>query len=180
MGSPVSAIAYEVYAIKYAQHARRASENFIGGMPHDAHDGPRPRDYFVWLLRGEGPEIVVDTGFSAPMAAKRGREHLRCPTEGLGFLNIDSKKIKDGGITNLPQDPPLPRSDLPPAGLGDELCDRPAHGAAGFRRRLRGRGRGRHGAPRLCRQGTFSRRRQRTRPRRLAAPRRRPYQDRKS
>ena len=37
---------YEVYAVKYAHHDRRASENFIGGDPHD---GPMPLDYFVWL-----------------------------------------------------------------------------------------------------------------------------------
>src|SRR5260221_1557714 len=36
----VSGPQYEIYAIKYAQHARRASENFIGGDPHD---GPMPR-----------------------------------------------------------------------------------------------------------------------------------------
>ena len=92
---------YEVYAIKYAHHARRASENFIGGDPHD---GPMPLDYFVWLIRGAGREIVVDTGFSAAMAAKRQREHLRCPTAGLGLLNVDSKKISDVVITHLHYD----------------------------------------------------------------------------
>jgi len=97
----VSAPQYEVYAIKYAHHARRASENFIGGDPHD---GPMPLDYFIWLIRGEGREIVVDTGFSAPMAAKRAREHLRCPTEGLGLLDIDSRQIKDVVITHLHYD----------------------------------------------------------------------------
>ena len=99
---------YEVYAIKYAHHARRAAENFIGGVPHDAHDGPMPLDYFVWLIRGgEGAnarEIVVDTGFSAPMAAKRQRDHLRCPTEGLGFLAVDAKGVKDVVITHLHYD----------------------------------------------------------------------------
>jgi glyoxylase-like metal-dependent hydrolase (beta-lactamase superfamily II) len=97
----VTAPQYEVYAVKYAHHARRASENFIGGDPHD---GPMPLDYFVWLLRGAGREIVVDTGFSAAMAAKRGREHLRCPTAGLGLLNVDSKKINDVVITHLHYD----------------------------------------------------------------------------
>jgi glyoxylase-like metal-dependent hydrolase (beta-lactamase superfamily II) len=97
----VSAPQYEVYAIKYAHHARRKSENFIGGDPHD---GPMPLDYFVWLIRGEGREIVVDTGFSAAMAAKRGRDHIRCPTEGLGLLNVDSKNIKDVVITHLHYD----------------------------------------------------------------------------
>jgi glyoxylase-like metal-dependent hydrolase (beta-lactamase superfamily II) len=97
----VSSPQYEVYAIKYAHHARRAAENFIGGDPHD---GPMPLDYFVWLIRGKGRDIVVDTGFSAPMAAKRGREHLRCPTEGLGLLNADSEKIKDVVVTHLHYD----------------------------------------------------------------------------
>src|SRR5947199_56395 len=32
-----------------------------------------PLDYFVWLIRGAGREIVVDTGFSASVAAKRVR-----------------------------------------------------------------------------------------------------------
>jgi len=35
---------YEVYAVKYARHERRASANFLGGDPHD---GPMPIDYFV-------------------------------------------------------------------------------------------------------------------------------------
>ncbi len=76
---------YEVYAIKYAHHARRASENFIGGDPHD---GPMPLDYFVWLIRGDG----------------RGRDHLRCPTDGLKLLNCDAAKVKDVVITHLHYD----------------------------------------------------------------------------
>ena len=92
---------YEVYALKYAHHARRASENFIGGDPHD---GPMPLDYFVWLIRGAGREIVVDTGFSAAMASKRGRDHIRCPTEGLKLLGIDSKNVRDVVITHLHYD----------------------------------------------------------------------------
>jgi glyoxylase-like metal-dependent hydrolase (beta-lactamase superfamily II) len=92
---------YEAYAIKYAHHARRAAENFIGGDPHD---GPMPLDYFVWLVRGGGRELVVDTGFSAAVAAKRGREHLRCPTEGLRLLGVDAAGVKDVVITHLHYD----------------------------------------------------------------------------
>jgi glyoxylase-like metal-dependent hydrolase (beta-lactamase superfamily II) len=92
---------YEIYAIKYAHHARRASENFLGGDPHD---GPMPLDYFVWLIRGAGREIVVDTGFSRAMAIKRGRDHLRCPTEGLRLLGTDANAVKDVVITHLHYD----------------------------------------------------------------------------
>ena len=93
--------AYEVYAIKYARHERRAGENFIGGDPHD---GPMPLYYFVWLIRGAGREIVVDTGFGAATAAKRGREHLRCPTEGLRLLGVDAATVRDVIITHLHYD----------------------------------------------------------------------------
>jgi glyoxylase-like metal-dependent hydrolase (beta-lactamase superfamily II) len=92
---------YEVYAIKYAHHERRASENFIGGDPHD---GPMPLDYFVWLVRGAGREVVVDTGFSAAMARKRGRQHLRCPAQALGLLGVDAARVRDVVITHLHYD----------------------------------------------------------------------------
>ena len=94
-------MSYEVYAVKYAHHERRASENFIGGDPHD---GPMPLDYFVWLVRGAGREIVVDTGFSAAMAAKRGRQHLRCPAEGLGLLGAKASDVRDVVISHLHYD----------------------------------------------------------------------------
>ena len=92
---------YEIYALKYAHHERRASENFIGGDPHD---GAMPLDYYVWLVRGEGREIVVDTGFSAAMAAKRGREHLRCPAAALALLSVEASKVNDVVITHLHYD----------------------------------------------------------------------------
>jgi glyoxylase-like metal-dependent hydrolase (beta-lactamase superfamily II) len=97
----VSVPQYEVYAIKYAHHARRASENFIGGDPHD---GPMPLDYFVWHIRGNGQEIVVDTGFSAAMGMKRQRDHLRCPSEGLRMLGCDASTVKDVVVTHLHYD----------------------------------------------------------------------------
>ncbi len=93
--------AYEVYAIKYAHHARRAAENFIGGDPHD---GPMPLDYFVWLVRGEGRVFVVDTGFSAAVAARRGREHLRCPAESLALLDVKKEEVRDVIVTHLHYD----------------------------------------------------------------------------
>ena len=96
---------YEVYALKYAYHERRASENFIGGDPHD---GPMPLDYFVWLIRGgdgkEAREIVVDTGFSAAVALRRQRQHLRCPGEGLRLLGCEAGAVKEVVITHLHYD----------------------------------------------------------------------------
>jgi glyoxylase-like metal-dependent hydrolase (beta-lactamase superfamily II) len=63
-----------------------------------------PLDYFVWLIRGAGREIVVDTGFSAAMAAKRGRDHIRCPAAALRLLQCDAATVKDVVITHLHYD----------------------------------------------------------------------------
>ena len=84
--------AYEIYAIKYAHHARTASANFLGGDPHD---GPMPMDYFVWLVRGHGREIVVDTGFNAAVAAQRGRQISRPVEDGLRLMGVDASKVED-------------------------------------------------------------------------------------
>ena len=79
---------WQVYALRYATRAARRSEHFIGGDPHDA---PMPMDYFVWaIVPPAGPAIVLDTGFTAEVAARRKRDYLRCPVEGLRLLGIES------------------------------------------------------------------------------------------
>jgi len=92
---------YEIYAIRYARHERRAAENFIGG---DEHDGPMPMDYFVWLVRNADCAFVIDTGFNAATARKRCREFLRCPTEGLARLGIEAREVRDVVITHMHYD----------------------------------------------------------------------------
>lgn len=91
----------EIYAIKYGDHQRRASENFLGGDPHDA---PMPIDYFTWVIKGPDKLWAVDTGFSAEAGRSRGRNFLRCPSEGLKMLDIDAAKIEDVIITHMHYD----------------------------------------------------------------------------
>jgi glyoxylase-like metal-dependent hydrolase (beta-lactamase superfamily II) len=92
---------YEIYALKYAHHERRASANFLGGDPHD---GPMPIDYFVWAIVGAGRSYVVDTGFDAAVGRKRGREVLRCPGEGLAMLGVEPAKVRDVIVTHMHYD----------------------------------------------------------------------------
>jgi len=97
----MTAPVYELYAIKYAHHERRRSDNFIGGDPHD---GPMPMDYFVWLARSPERVFVIDTGFNVEAAARRKREHIRCPTKGLAMLDVDAARVRDVIITHLHYD----------------------------------------------------------------------------
>lgn len=61
-------------------------------------------DYFVWLVRNAQHTYVVDTGFGAEMATKRGRKLLRTPAEGLALLDVDARSVKDVIITHLHYD----------------------------------------------------------------------------
>lgn len=103
---------YEVFAIKYAQRKARRAEHFVGGDPHDA---PMDMDYFVWLIRGAGREIVVDTGFTADMAAKRGRELLRTPRAGLALLGVKTEAVREVVITHMHYDHVGTHADFPGA-----------------------------------------------------------------
>ncbi len=92
---------YEVYAVRYARHDRPASENFLGGDPHD---GPMPLDYFVWAVVGAEKTYVVDLGFGTEQAKKRQREYLRSPGQGLRAIGIDPARIEDVILTHTHYD----------------------------------------------------------------------------
>jgi glyoxylase-like metal-dependent hydrolase (beta-lactamase superfamily II) len=92
---------YEVYAIRYATRASKRSDNFVGGDPHD---GPMPLDYYVWAAIGPDRSYVIDTGFTAEIAAKRKRDYLRCPIESLKLVGLDPGKVSDVILTHLHYD----------------------------------------------------------------------------
>lgn len=93
---------YEVYAVRYAHHASATrAQNFLGGDPHD---GPMPLDYFVWAVKGNGRTFIIDTGFDETISARRDREFLRSPGEGLKMIDIDPDTVEDVIITHMHYD----------------------------------------------------------------------------
>lgn len=92
---------YKVYAVKYAEHRRTASSNFMGGDPHD---GPMPMDYFIWVATNSTGTWIIDTGFNQKTAQARGRDFIRCPAASLKCLDIDAATVKDVIITHLHYD----------------------------------------------------------------------------
>lgn len=95
--------AYEVYAIKYASVDRPRQSNFLapaGGDPA----APMALDFFVWLVRGHGQLLLVDTGFSQVSALARQRSFLLSPVESLQRLGVQAGDIRDIAITHLHYD----------------------------------------------------------------------------
>ncbi len=87
---PATPEPFALYALKYASRVAPASECFLGA---EAHEPSRGMDYFVWVATNSTATVVLDTGFSAEVAAKRGREYERSPAEGLRALGIDPAKV---------------------------------------------------------------------------------------
>ncbi len=92
---------HEVYAIRYAHHDRKASENYLHGDPHDII---QPLAYFVWAIVGRQGVFIVDTGFDRAMADKRGRTIVRPVVEGLKALNIAAEGVEHVIVTHLHYD----------------------------------------------------------------------------
>src|SRR5260370_38913500 len=92
---------YELYAIRHAERDARRSDHFIGG---DSHDGPMPMDYFVWVAIAPHHTVVIDTGFTAEVAAARQRRFLRCPIEALSLVGVDGNTVEDVVLTHMHYD----------------------------------------------------------------------------
>jgi glyoxylase-like metal-dependent hydrolase (beta-lactamase superfamily II) len=92
---------YVLFAIRYANRGAKRSDHFIGGDPHD---GPMPMDYFVWVAVSGSGAYVIDTGFTAEVAAQRGRTFLRCPVEALRLLGVDPAAVEHVILTHMHYD----------------------------------------------------------------------------
>jgi glyoxylase-like metal-dependent hydrolase (beta-lactamase superfamily II) len=89
---------YQIYAIRYGHHDRKAAENFIAG---DDHATDMPLDYFVWAIVGADRTFVLDTGFDAASAKQRSRTLLRPVAEGLQAVGIDPSTTTDVVISHM-------------------------------------------------------------------------------
>ncbi|MGO6986364.1 N-acyl homoserine lactonase family protein [Rhizobium leguminosarum] len=70
----------------------------------DVHEGAMPLDYYVWVIRGEGRLVVVDTGFGADAAAERGRILLHEPAALLQAIGIATEQVEHVVLTHLHYD----------------------------------------------------------------------------
>jgi len=81
---------YIIYAVQYAQRHTSSTELFVG----DTHNTPMKMSYFVWALTNGAQTVVVDLGFTEAVGTRRGRQFLRCPSEGLAMLGIDCASVE--------------------------------------------------------------------------------------
>ena len=81
---------HEVYAVRYASHARKRRENYIFGDPHDEMTSIA---YYVWVIKGPHGVFVCDTGFDEKAAKERGRKIIKPVGEGLKALGVEPDHV---------------------------------------------------------------------------------------
>ena len=89
---------HEVFAIKYASHARKRAENYIFGDPHDEMTSI---SYYVWAIKGPHGTFVCDTGFDEHAAKERGRKIIKPIGEGLKAIGIEPDHVDHVIATHL-------------------------------------------------------------------------------
>lgn len=101
MGSPPGR---QVYAIRYATRSGACrAEHFYRGDPNPNEQ--MPIDYYVWAIVEPDRAVLVDTGFTARTAQRRGsRQVLRSPLETLANLGIAASAVTDLVLTHLHYD----------------------------------------------------------------------------
>src|SRR6202163_54007 len=95
--------AHEIYALRYATMSPRTPQmNYLSPDPHETTASDL--DYFVWLIRGGGRDILVDTGFNAVEAGLRNRKLTLNPVEALASFGVAADAIRDVVVTHLHYD----------------------------------------------------------------------------
>src|SRR6202048_5342392 len=83
-----------IYAIRYATMSPRTPQlNFLLPDPHETT--AQDLDYFVWLIRGHGRDILVDTGFNVAEAKARNRTLTLNPVEALARFGVAAHDLRD-------------------------------------------------------------------------------------
>ena len=95
---------YDVFALRYGKVDVPGRYAMILEDPSDPHEGDRRLDYFIWLIRGNGRNILVDCGFDHDCAAKRGRTVDRLPRDAIAAIGTTAEEIDTVVVTHLHYD----------------------------------------------------------------------------
>lgn len=84
---------HEIYAVKFAENNTGLRGHYFMGADADPHDEHLQLDYFVWVIRSAGQDVVLDAGFTAKTNETRRRNHWEEPTAALARLGVDPSAV---------------------------------------------------------------------------------------
>ena len=103
---------WEVWALRLGTVDRPARDNFL--LPC-VRSGAMRLDFTIWVARGGGRTVVIDTGFSPSAGERRGRRLDLRPAEAVRRLGIDPGEVGEVVLTHLHYDHAGNLGDFPDA-----------------------------------------------------------------
>jgi len=95
---------YQVVIAKHGTRQTVRSDVFLNYPLYREPDAPIGMDYFVWVVRGGGRTIVVDTGYSRAGGERRGREIVVEVPELYRRLGVDPAAVDAVVVTHAHYD----------------------------------------------------------------------------
>lgn len=95
---------YEVTIARYGTRVGRRSEVYLNHQLYHEDDAPIGMDYFVWVVRGGGRTIVVDTGYSVAGGERRARTMLHEPPSLFETLGVHPEDAPTVVVTHAHYD----------------------------------------------------------------------------
>ena len=80
--------ANSVVAVRYGELPTTRSDVYLNYVDYGEPDGPDSLSYYFWVVRGATTTVVLDTGFSAEVGARRGRTLLIDPVRAFDALDV--------------------------------------------------------------------------------------------
>lgn len=94
---------WEVFAVRFSR-LQRTHRDALLLCPDPVASEPLAMDYSFWVLRRPGHDVLVDTGYSPELAARRGRTFIADPITTLRDLGVDPPDVSDIVLTHLHYD----------------------------------------------------------------------------
>jgi glyoxylase-like metal-dependent hydrolase (beta-lactamase superfamily II) len=94
----------ELYAIRYGTLSTSRSRFYFDFASYGEPDAEMVMDYFFYVVRSAGETVLIDCGFDARVARRRGRTPLVDPLVGLSELGVDVADVSRIVITHFHYD----------------------------------------------------------------------------
>lgn len=95
---------HEIYAVKYGQNLTGVRGHFFLGPDGDPHDEHMRLDYYVWVIRSPGQDILLDAGFTAETNRTRQRDHWEDPHQAVTRIGVDPATVPIVIVSHLHYD----------------------------------------------------------------------------
>lgn len=92
---------YEVYAVRFATNPDGTRGHYFFGAASKPADEPAPLDYLFFVLRSDGRDILVDTGFTSEMARAWNRPHVAEPWDAAKWIGVEPEAVDLVLLTHL-------------------------------------------------------------------------------